>query len=179
MIVVSLGANLGRARSPARDTLELALTALQENGCIVTARSRWFRSAPVPLSDQPDYVNGVALLESGHDPWALLERMHAVETAFGRLRAERWAARTLDLDLADYHGFITFNGWLAGRLTEPRPGDLCLPHPRAHERAFVLRPLAEAAPRWRHPVLGLGASELADRYARGQRCDPMTGNEEG
>ena len=179
MIVISLGANLGGKRGTVRATLEQALAALREEGFAVTARSRWHRSAPVPPSGQPDYVNGIALVESGRAPWALLERLHAIEAAFGRLRAKRWAARTLDLDLVDYDGFITFNGWRGGRLTEPRPGELCLPHPRAHMRAFVLIPLAEIAPQWRHPVLALEAAQLANLYARGQRCDPMTEDAKG
>ncbi|MFP3943115.1 MAG: 2-amino-4-hydroxy-6-hydroxymethyldihydropteridine diphosphokinase [Alphaproteobacteria bacterium] len=173
MIVISLGANLGHAEGTARDTLEAALAALNGGGVRVAARSRWYRSAPVPPSGQPDYINGAALAETQLGPLRLLELMHRIEADFGRLRGERWAARTLDLDLADYHGFTTFNGWRGGRPGPVRTEELCLPHPRAHERAFVLRPLMEIAPHWRHPVFGLKAEALLCRYAAGQRCEPL------
>ena len=82
----------------------------------------------------------------------------------GRLRGERWSARTIDLDLLAYGDCV--RGW-SGDTGEPET--LILPHPRLHERAFVLRPLAELAPDWRHPVLGRSARELLDALPPGQR----------
>lgn len=179
MIVVSLGANIGHAQRTARGTLEAAIGVLDAGDVRVAARSQWYRSEPVPPSSQPDYVNGAVLLETELDPWSLLKRMHRIETDFGRLRRKRWGERTLDLDLVDFHGFITFNGWRGGRPGQTQPDGLCLPHPRAHERAFVLRPLAEIAPCWRHPVLGLSAESLLNRYAISQRCEPLASGHEG
>ncbi len=179
MIVVSLGANLGHAQRTARDSLEAALGVLDSGAACVTARSRWYRSAPIPPSPQPDYVNGAALLETQLDPWALLALLHRIEADFGRMRQERWGARTLDLDLVDFHGFVTLNGWRGGRLGPLQPRELCLPHPRAHERAFVLCPLAEIAPHWRHPVFDLGPAALLHRSALTQRCDPMEEGADG
>jgi len=179
MIVVSLGANLGGPGGTARETLGSALTCLMERGVAVTARSRWYRSAPVPPSDQPDYINGAARVETDLDPWQLLHVMHDLEARFGRRRRVRWAARTLDLDLIDYHGFVTFNGWRGGRLQEPDARHLCLPHPRAHLRAFVLRPMAEIAPAWRHPVLGLDLPTLERGPASEQHCTPLAGEAAG
>ncbi|MBK1664177.1 2-amino-4-hydroxy-6-hydroxymethyldihydropteridine diphosphokinase [Rhodospirillum rubrum] len=141
MIYIALGANLaGPAGSP-RDTLEAALVSLEDAGVVVAARSAWYRTSPVPASDQPDYVNGVARLVTDLDPVALLALLHRLEDQFGRRRGEINAARTLDLDLLDYDGL---------RRTQAPP---LLPHPRMADRGFVLFPLREIAPDWRHPVL--------------------------
>ena len=133
-------------------TCEAALERLAASAPVrVVARAAWYRSAPVPVSDQPWFVNGVALLETVLDPVALLAALHAVEAAFGRDRQVRNAARSLDLDLLDYHGRI-----------DPGPAPV-LPHPRLQGRAFVLAPLADLAPNWRHPVSGERAATLLAR----------------
>lgn len=173
MIVVSLGANLSQPDRTALGSLEAAIETLVSRRIGIAARSQWYRSAPVPFSDQPDYINGAVLVNADLDPWQLLVLLHEVEAVFGRKRAERWASRTLDLDLIDYRGFITLNGWRGGRLSEPAAGELCLPHPRAHERAFVLRPLGEIAPAWQHPLLGKSAEALLEGPPSRQRCEPM------
>lgn len=150
-ILIALGANLPSPAGPPRRTCEAALAALAEAGTRVIHRSSWYRSAPVPASDQPWFVNGVAAIETALDPEALLALLHAVERRMGRDRetpSERWAARALDLDLLDYQGEI--------RAT----GAPILPHPRLAERAFVLLPLAEVAPDWRHPETGRRVADL-------------------
>ena len=119
-------------------------------GVHVRRRSRWYRSAPVPPSGQPDYVNGVAIVETALDPASLLALLHRIEARFGRVRGARNEARALDLDLLAYDD----------RVNDGADGPI-LPHPRLHQRAFVLRPLAELAPLWRHPRLGRTASSLA------------------
>jgi 2-amino-4-hydroxy-6-hydroxymethyldihydropteridine diphosphokinase len=102
-----------------------------------------------PPSDQPDYANAVVMADPGAlTPQAVLALLLTVERRFGRERAEPWAARTLDLDLLDLDGAVL-----------DQPG-LTLPHPRLHRRRFVLGPLAELAPGWRHPVLGETAAGL-------------------
>lgn len=169
MIVLSYGANLPGPMGPPRKSLVAALEALEAAEVRVTARSPLYRTAPVPPSGQPDFFNGVALLETELAPEALMDVCHAIERRFGRARRERWAARTLDLDVVDYHGFVTFNGWSGGRRAPEDPRALCLPHPRAHERAFVLAPLAVVAPGWRHPVFGFGAAALLARLDGTQR----------
>jgi 2-amino-4-hydroxy-6-hydroxymethyldihydropteridine diphosphokinase len=110
----------------------------------------------VPDSHQPWFVNAVALLATDLEPEALLDRLLDVEARFGRVRGERNAARTLDLDLLDYDGLV---------VDTPR---LTLPHPRLHERRFVLEPLCEITPEWRHSRLGLTAAQLLDRLPPGQ-----------
>jgi 2-amino-4-hydroxy-6-hydroxymethyldihydropteridine diphosphokinase len=164
MILIGLGANLLSAEFGAPPaSLEAALGMLQQSGVAVTRRSRWYRTAPVPASDQPWFVNGVAAVETALDPAALLALLQAIETRFGRVRRERNAARVLDLDLLDYEG----------RVSKPGAPPPTLPHPRLAERAFVLRPLAEVAPGWRHPATGAAIDELLLRLPPGQAAEPI------
>ena len=126
----------------------------------VATRSSWYESAPVPPSNQPWFLNGVARLTSLQAPSVILRRLHDIEAELGRVRNGGVnAARAADLDLLDVHGEVTeLDNW-------PR-----LPHPRMHERAFVLQPLAEVAPEWRHPVSGESAAELLQRIPVEQQC---------
>lgn len=125
-------------------------------------RSSWYRSAPVPPSDQPWFVNAVAGVRTALSPRDLLVALHDVEAEFGRVRSVRNASRTLDLDLLAY-----------GDAVIEDPGGLVLPHPRLAERAFVLLPLAEVAPAWRHPVSGLTAGEMLALLPAGQTVEKI------
>lgn len=155
MILIALGANLpGRFGGPL-EMLEAALQRLPGLGVFPLSCSPWYETAPVPASDQPNYVNGVALVDSIHDAEGTLRALHAVEEDFGRVRTERNAARVVDLDLVDFHG----------QIREAAP---ILPHPRMHERAFVLVPLRDVAPEWRHPVLRLDVAALIAALPEGQ-----------
>lgn len=150
MILIGLGANLASPEfGPPPESLEAALRMIAERGARIIAHSRWYRSAPVPPSDQPWFVNGVAAVETSLEPAALLRVLHDVEARFGRVRRERNEARALDLDLLVYDDRVSAEGETP-----------VLPHPRLHERAFVLRPLAEIAPHWRHPRLGRTVAAL-------------------
>ncbi len=150
-IYIGLGANLSHPKyGTPRQTLEAALADLGRRGLQIQRVSPWYRSAPVPASDQPWYVNAVAEVETDWPPDRLLAELHAVEEAFGRVRTVPNAARFIDLDLLDYKGEIAVGG--AGRAT--------LPHPRMAERAFVLRPLADLVQGWRHPVSGQAIRDL-------------------
>ncbi len=157
MILVGIGGNLASAAhgSP-RQTAAAAVAMLPGLGVEVTGRSSWYLSEPVPRSDQPWYVNAVAAVATELAAAALLELLLGLEVRFGRRRGMPNAARTLDLDLLDYDGMIV------------ETAHLVLPHPRLHLRRFVLAPLVEIAPGWRHPRLGLGAAELLARLADDQ-----------
>ena len=139
---VGFGANLG---DPAA-TLRAAAAELGRRAGTVAAGSHIYRSLPIGVTDQPEFLNAVARLETALTADRLLEELLAVEAEFGRVRDVRWGPRTLDLDLIWYEG-VTMDG---DRLT--------LPHPRAHERAFVLRPLADIDPDL--PLAGSTAGEL-------------------
>lgn len=151
MILVALGANLpDQAGHPPLETLRHAAARLDGlAGLRLVALSRWVRTAPDPPSPgAPDFLNGVARLEGVAEPAALLAALHAIEAAAGRVRPFPNAPRCLDLDLIDLDGLVR------------QAPDPVLPHPRAHLRRFVLQPLAEVAPAWRHPLLGQTATML-------------------
>ncbi|HVB15315.1 MAG TPA: 2-amino-4-hydroxy-6-hydroxymethyldihydropteridine diphosphokinase [Stellaceae bacterium] len=162
MILIGIGSNLAAPghRSP-QDTAVAAVLQMPMIGVAVVRLSRWYQSEPVPPSDQPWYVNAVAAVATDLDPAALLAAMLRLEARFGRRRGLPNAARTLDLDLLAYN---------AERCETP---GLVLPHPRLHERRFVLAPLVEVAPHWRHPRLGLSAQELLCRLPPGQAVHPF------
>jgi 2-amino-4-hydroxy-6-hydroxymethyldihydropteridine diphosphokinase len=157
-IFVAFGANLPSRRygSP-RETCLAALAELEARGVKIVRRSSFYESAPVPISDQPWYVNGVAQVETSLDPAALLAVLHTIERQFGRERRELNEARVIDLDLVSYGGLVR---------NDPPP---VLPHPRMADRAFVLLPLQEIAPGWRHPVSEVSVEELVARLPAGQQ----------
>jgi 2-amino-4-hydroxy-6-hydroxymethyldihydropteridine diphosphokinase len=149
MIVVALGANLpSMAGSPAM-TLRAALDALKNLGAVPRLTSQLWQSPAWPDASDPQFLNAVTQIDTILSPHELLAELHEVEATFGRNRtqAARNAPRPLDLDLVDYNGLV-------------QAGPPELPHPRMHERGFVLLPLREIAPKWRHPVSGRSVDEL-------------------
>ena len=150
MILIALGANLPGPAGPPAATLRAALVRLEERGVKILSVSSFYETPAWPDPGQPAYVNAVAAVETTLQPVELLTLLHGVETDFGRLRSAPNAPRTLDIDLLDHDGTI-----MAGVVT--------LPHPRIAERSFVLVPLAQVAPDWRHPVTGEGVAGLLAR----------------
>lgn len=142
MIYVALGANMPSPAGPPAVTLRQALAAMPRHRIEVGAVSPFYRSPAWPNPADPAYVNAVAEVRTRLTPGELLKALLAIEKAFGRVRKTRNEPRTLDLDLLDYGGLVS------------DVEQLMLPHPRMHERAFVLRPLADIAPTWRHPDTG-------------------------
>ena len=154
-VIVGLGCNDKGCWADCGEALEAALARFRPEGLDVVARSSWWRSAAWPDANDPPFLNGVAVVRTEHDPHGVMAALGRIEDAMGRQRTLRNAPRTLDLDLIAY-----------GRLTGDLDG-LILPHPRAAERGFVMRPLAEIAPDWRHPAEGSEARSLAERATVG------------
>jgi len=160
VILIGIGGNLESAQfGPPRDTLTAALAALKEKRIRILARSGWYRTEPVPRSDQPWFVNAVVSLATELGAKDLLNALQATERQFGRVREEPNAPRILDLDILDYQGEVMDTT------------SLVLPHPRLHERRFVLIPIAEIAPDWRHPILELAAAQLLARLSSEQQIE--------
>lgn len=151
LVAIALGSNLGEPLQQ----LRLAVQVLDQTaGIDVLACSPWYRTTPVG-PPQPDYWNGCLIARVQLSPWALLQRLQAIETQFGRQRREHWGARTLDLDLLLYGDRVI------------NTAQLTLPHPRLAERPFVLVPLAAIAPHWQHPLLGETIQTLRERVGDG------------
>ncbi len=127
--VVALGANIGNPK----ENLDLALTILRE-ATDVKVVSSYYPTSPVGGPTQPDYLNAVCIIESDLPATDLLSLLHGIEKSMGRERLERWGPRTIDLDLIQFGGLLS------------NAEELALPHPRAHERRFVLQPWFEIEP---------------------------------
>jgi 2-amino-4-hydroxy-6-hydroxymethyldihydropteridine diphosphokinase len=142
---------------------------MQRAGLRLCAASPLYETAALGRARQPAYANAVALIETELSPEALLRVLKRIEREAGRRGGRPWGPRTLDLDIVDYKGLVKH--WRRGRGEFAKPGarPLVLPHPLAHARPFVLAPLAEVAPGWRHPTLHRSAAELLRRLPkRGQ-----------
>jgi 2-amino-4-hydroxy-6-hydroxymethyldihydropteridine diphosphokinase len=157
-LILGLGANIAGPWGSPRETLLRALDALRQQGLTPLHHSAFFRTKPVGGGRQPDYLNAVAVTAARLPPAALLRLVKGLERKAGRRAGRPQGPRPLDIDILDYGGRRL--GWPGrGR----RRARLVLPHPEAHRRAFVLVPLAQVAPHWRHPVLGASARALLDR----------------
>jgi len=167
LILVAIGANLPSPRfGEPRATCGAALAALAEAELSITQRSRWYKSAPVPVSDQPWFINGAVRIKTAMPPEALMALLLETEETFGRRRDQANASRILDLDLLAY-GEMTLEATLEG------VGMLQLPHPRLQERAFVLLPLLDIAPGWRHPATGLTVEDMIAALPPGQQTEAI------
>lgn len=176
--LVAIGSNLPSSAGPPVATVRAAIEALGSAFSCAPAASRTYLTPAYPPGAGPDFANAVIRLATTAEPADLLARLHEVEASFERRRQQRWGPRTLDLDLLDAGGRIlpdaeTERRWRT--LPEPRqrretPATLILPHPRLAGRGFVLVPLAELAPEWRHPVLKLTARELLERLPESARA---------
>jgi 2-amino-4-hydroxy-6-hydroxymethyldihydropteridine diphosphokinase len=164
-VYIGLGANLTHPvhGAPAR-TLGVALDLMPGRGISVLRVSSRYRTAPMQAAGQPWYVNAVAEVATDLAADQLLARLHAIEAELGRIRTVTNAARAIDLDLLDFRGEIASGG----------PGRAILPHPRMTERGFVLRPLADLAPSWRHPATGTPIETLLAVLAPDQQIERLS-----
>lgn len=168
--LIALGSNQEWEGVTSIDLVQRSVSELSKNDLIISKVSRLFRTPCFPLGSGPDFVNAALQLKTTLQPEQLLSVLHDIEAKLGRVRIRRWGSRTLDIDLLSYGNKIlpdidTFFSWhdLQFNLQQKTsPRQLILPHPRLHERAFVLAPLIDIAPEWKHPVLGKTVSEMFD-----------------
>ena len=167
-LLVALGSNATSKAGDPADTVRAALASLDRAPVKVVARSRLYVSPFVPAGAEPDVINAVALCKSDLSASDLLGHLHEIEAEFDRERKVRWTTRTLDLDLLTMDQIVlpdqsTLREWVTLPSKDQQtlaPETLILPHPRMHERAFVLVPAADVAPDWRHPLLGKTIREM-------------------
>ncbi len=149
MIYIGIGSNLnGKNNETPLENCKKALIEIKKETNICKISS-WYKSEPIPISNQPWYVNGVVEIKTNKSSMELLNFILNIEEFFGRVRNKKNEARILDLDIIDYKGKILY-----------KEKKLIIPHPRMHERSFVLQPLNELNPRWVHPVKKKGIKEL-------------------
>ncbi|MEM7525275.1 MAG: 2-amino-4-hydroxy-6-hydroxymethyldihydropteridine diphosphokinase [Pseudomonadota bacterium] len=167
-ILIAVGANQPHRESAPIDTLRKALRLLETDGIRIESVARWRKSPAYPAGAGPDFVNGAVSVDTRRAPEDLLARLHEIERKLGRVRRDRWAARTCDLDLIAYGERVLPDAATAAELialgpaagAAEAPDRLILPHPRLAERAFVLAPLSDIAPDWRHPLSGASVAEM-------------------
>lgn len=162
MIIIGFGANLDSKHGNPTETYEHVLLQLSENNIqIVNTSSLWSTSPVGTQEDQPWYTNAVISVETDKSPQDLLACLLAIEKQIGRERLYRNAPRVVDLDLLDYNGELI------------NSDDLILPHPRMHERLFVLEPLKEINPDWSHPVTGRSLEDLRGDIPDDQKIEKI------
>jgi len=167
--LIALGANLPQGTAAPEETLARAIEAIERlPGVALRARAAFYRTPAVPAGSGPDFVNTAVALDTDLAPDLLLEALHAIEAGLGRTRPSRWAPRVCDIDMIACEDMIlpdreTVAEWMAldlGAAQSVVPPRLILPHPRMQNRAFVLLPLLDIAPEWRHPVSGHSVREM-------------------
>jgi 2-amino-4-hydroxy-6-hydroxymethyldihydropteridine diphosphokinase len=162
MILIALGSNLSGPWGTPRQSVLRALDEMQHHNINVKKMSALIKTAPFGVILQPNFVNAVAAIETALPPETLMQVLHMIEKRAGRKRLKRWGPRTLDLDLLDYHGLVR-----SPCASSIKP--LSLPHPGILQRTFVLGPLVEIAPRWKHPVTRQSATLMLRQLNRLKR----------
>ena len=177
--LIAYGTNLPGPFGSSSQTILKALDELQLEGFVLIKKSRQYSSAAFPDKEKPRYLNGCIKVQAKMKPLEVLDRLKIIEKKMGRLTEQRWGSRVCDLDLLSfdnelYPNLKTFNYWMTLGLQDQiieKPLGLLLPHPRIQDRAFVLKPLVDIAPNWRHPVLDLTAEEMLDSIPGVQKED--------
>lgn len=159
-VLVALGANCPGPWGTPAETIARALGRMEEANIGICAVSPLYATRAVGNARQPAYVNAVAMLDTTRSAESLLRVLKQIERESGRRGGRPWGQRTLDIDIVDYKGLVRH--WSGGRGDFARAGarPLVLPHPLAHRRPFVLKPLMDIAPDWRHPVLKVNAEAM-------------------
>ena len=161
MIIIALGANLDSHHGAPPETIEAAIQAIQSAGIKLITSSNIYKTAPVPFDpDQPWYHNAVIEVETERSAHELLQALLNIEEDFGRVRTVKNAPRVLDLDLIAYQDQIIKDN-----------DTLIVPHPRMHERLFVLKPLSDISKQWKHPVLDQTVEQMIGNLPEGQEIE--------
>lgn len=171
---IALGGNLPFEDKTPEQNITRALKRCADKGIHVLRVSSIWRTPCFPVGVGPDFANAAAVVGFDGSAKDLLSACHQIERAFGRTRDARWSARTLDVDLLYIDGLVapdhdTVKGWIETPnevSAQPVPDQMLLPHPRIQDRGFVLVPLAEVAPDWRHPILDQTVTEMKNRLPR-------------
>jgi len=187
--LVAVGANLPVGSMTPEENVTAAMDMLEKRCGSTLRRSRLWRTPAYPEGAGPPFVNAALSLDWSGTARDLLTLLHEVEEAFGRQRTSRWEARKMDLDLIglgdivlpDAGGFRAWHDLSPEEAATRMPEDLIVPHPRMDERVFVLAPLCEVAPDWRHPVLGLTVREMLDALPASDHegVAPLASGDEG
>ncbi|MGH1463747.1 MAG: 2-amino-4-hydroxy-6-hydroxymethyldihydropteridine diphosphokinase [Cognatishimia sp.] len=175
--IIAFGGNANSDLGSPKETILFARKALVSAGVIFLRESRPFRTPAFPAGAGPDFVNSAALIRANHSPEDMLALLHQIEAESGRVREERWGARTLDIDLIAQDQTILPNKaryryWQTLDLQQQQvetPTELILPHPRLQDRAFVLIPLMDIVPDWVHPVSGQTVAEMVANLPKSER----------
>ncbi|MDH5797236.1 MAG: 2-amino-4-hydroxy-6-hydroxymethyldihydropteridine diphosphokinase [Paracoccaceae bacterium] len=178
-ILLGIGGNLNSHAGPPITTIERVIDDFEDHSIHVVGRSALYSTPCFPAGAGPDYVNAAVEVETDLTPTQLLSALHELEAKYGRERQARWAGRSLDIDLLAYGDLIapdkeTLRRWIDLDLKNQKiesPGQLILPHPRIQDRGFVLIPLADIAPDWRHPLLGKTVLELLAELSPAGRAE--------
>ena len=161
MIIIGIGANLKSVLyNSIIEACEKSLQLIKESNIDVICQSSWYETEPIPASSQSNFINGVICVKTQLSNLDLLKVLLSIETKMGRRRSEKNAERIIDLDLIAYHDDIIESELLT------------LPHPRMVERAFVLLPISELIPEWRHPLTNLSINTMLERV-KGQRISKI------
>ncbi|MBL4813360.1 MAG: 2-amino-4-hydroxy-6-hydroxymethyldihydropteridine diphosphokinase [Rhodobacteraceae bacterium] len=175
---VALGANKHSPHGSPAQTIQAAVEEIAQYCTIAPQMSAFYRTPAFPEGAGPDYINAVVNFSTKIGAVCLIDLLYRIELNFGRERNGRWASRTLDLDLLSHgdsvlpsaEGYTYWRDLPLERQMVETPEQLILPHPRIQDRAFVLVPLAEISPDWRHPVSGLSAVALRDALPAAERA---------
>ncbi|MCC5971503.1 MAG: 2-amino-4-hydroxy-6-hydroxymethyldihydropteridine diphosphokinase [Pararhodobacter sp.] len=176
--LIALGANLGGSPEKNAKAIHAAIGMIEARELSATITSDLWVTPAFPAGSGPDFVNACLQVEAALDPEAMLTLLHEIEATLGRVRRARWGARVIDIDLLAAGSLIlpdlaTVRHWMDLSPDEQRhvaPDRLILPHPRLHERGFVLVPLTQIAPEWEHPVLKTTVQALEQALDPGERA---------
>ncbi|APO85724.1 2-amino-4-hydroxy-6-hydroxymethyldihydropteridine diphosphokinase [Donghicola sp. JL3646] len=173
-VLIALGSNVTSLSSSPEQLLSESMDEISKSVGKIYFRSKNYRTPCFPAGAGPDFANAVIRVETELDIPGILEALHRIEADFGRVRTVRWGQRTLDLDLLAADDVVcpdeaTLNQWInlsLDRQMAETPDQLLLPHPRLQDRAFVLVPMADVAPDWKHPILAKTVLEMLEQLPR-------------